>query len=278
MTETKTVTTCLPLPYWIRDHHFDGKSILPAVEAMQLLAKTAEITHPALNVQIMEAARFYRFLELPPDREQIDIMIEMEMAAEGRLRARLLTRKQLAAMSRLTVHCELLFCFHPADEPVTLQPHKTATDFVTKVSAERIYRELVPFGPMFRTLEGQLSIMRDSAVGRLRTPHLPPDFAPTGSPFSLDGAMHAACVHGQRLVDFVPFPVGFDRRVISNPTQPGEEYSITICLRSIDENSLAYDLQVMDCNGGIRETVLNLMMRDVSNGRIKPPDWIRLDA
>ena len=278
MTEAKTVTTCLPLPYWLRDHHFDGKAILPAVEAMQLLAKTARTTHSALNVLTMEAARFNRFLELPQDREEIDIIVEMEVKAQGRLRARLLTRRQLATMSRLTVHCELFFCFDSAEEPETASPLIPATDPGTKISAERIYQELVPFGPMFRTLEGQLCIMRNSAVGRLRTPNLPLDFAATGSPFSLDGAMHAACVHGQRLVDFVPFPVGFDRKIISNPTKPGEEYSITICLRSIDKSSLAYDLQVLDYNGRVRETVMNLMMRDVSNGRIKPPEWIRQDG
>ena len=275
MMATEIVATHLQVHPWFRDHCFNGRVILPAVEAIRLLAAALLVMHPALNVQIMEEAKFSKFLEIPSGQDEIDIQIEVTQVADGRMQARLLTRKQLKAMTRLTGHCELLFGGCPVVGAMPAQPSVMDTNSVIEVSAERIYRELVPFGPTYRTLHGQVSLGQDWAQGRLRTPDLPVGFPPLGSPFSLDGAMHAACVHGQRIVDFVPFPVGFATRIIALPTLPGEEYLVKANLQSLVADELVYDLLILDHRDRIRETILGLRMRDVSNGRIKPPAWIR---
>ncbi|MDR3631644.1 MAG: polyketide synthase dehydratase domain-containing protein [Desulfocapsaceae bacterium] len=262
----------LPIPHWYRDHCFNGRIILPAVEAMGLLAERAQILHPALRVDLMTDARFGKFLEIPQEADRIDILTEVEESACGQVQARLLTRRQLKAMARLTTHCELLFggketaC--PGRAAMTAGP-------VREVSAERIYRELVPFGPTFRTLQGTVSLGRQQARAWVRTPELTADFPSLGSPFCLDGAMHAACVHGQQLADFVPFPVGFASRIITVPTRAGEQYQVTADLRFAGRDELVYDLQILDQEKRIRETVLGLRMRDVSAGRQRPPAWIR---
>ncbi len=275
MTSTGAVMRRLQVRPWFRDHCFNGRVILPAVEAMALLAAAVRDMHPMADVQVMTDATFARFLEIPPDRDEIDLLIEVAPAPDGRIQARLLTRKRLKAMTRLTVHCNLFFGDDPEVGRTAAQQPAMGVNPVTRVSAERIYRELVPFGPVYRTLHGQVSLAPDSALGRIRTPDLPVDFAPVGSPFSLDGTMHAACVHGQRLADFVPFPVGFAARTIALPTEPGGEYIVQARLRSRADDELVYDLWILDRKERIRETLSGLRMRDVTNGRSRPPEWIR---
>jgi hypothetical protein len=270
-----TVPVRLPIRPWLRDHCFNGRVILPAVEAMRLLAQTVQHLHPAGNILAMDNAKFQKFLEIPPNQDRIDILVEVGKATIQGIHARLLTRKQLKTMTRLTSHCELLFGQASDITPLPSRPSTSARTPIVLVSAERIYRELVPFGPMYRSLYGQVSLWDDSARGSLRAPDLPLEFTPVGSPFPLDGAMHAACVHGQRLIDFVPFPVGFISRTISKPTEPGKEYGVDVHLRGLSPDELVYDLQIFDSRNRIRETLTGLTMRDVSNGRIKPPDWIK---
>ncbi len=273
MREAGSVAMRLPIRPWFKDHCFNGRIILPAVEAMRLLAESVQAGHPAVNVGVMKNAAFTKFLEIPQDQDEIDIQVEVTQMDDGRVRARLLTRKQLKGMSRLTGHCELFF--GGGEESDAILPAIIEIQPAAQVSAERIYRELVPFGPAYRTLRGQVILGRDWAQGELQAPGLPADFAPAGSPFPLDGAMHAACVHGQRLVDFVPFPVGFAARHIPLPTEPGQEYGFQAHLRSRAADELVYDLQIFDQREGVRESIRGLRMRDVSNGRIKPPAWIR---
>jgi hypothetical protein len=265
----------LPIRPWFCDHCFNGRAILPAVEAMRVLAETVRAEHPVLDVRIMHGGRFARFLEIPPDQDVVDILVELAQMEGGAVRTRLCTRKQLKTMTRLTEHCELIFGAIAAHDAMAAPPPAMTSKSARQVSAERIYRELVPFGPAYRTLQGDLNLTENSAEGILHTPNLPLEDSPLGSPFPFDGAMHAACVHGQRLVDFVPFPVGFTTRIIAAPTLPGEEYVTTVHLRACAADELVYDLWVLDQEKQVRETLSGLRMRDVSSGRIKPPAWIK---
>ena len=85
---------------WFADHHFDGRVILPAVEAMALLAGNARQHMPALDVRSMVEARFDRLLAIAPGQGLIEATVELEAVGNG-LAARLLTRRQGAAMSRM---------------------------------------------------------------------------------------------------------------------------------------------------------------------------------
>lgn len=273
MTAAEIAPVRLSVRPWFKDHCFNGRIILPAVEAMDLLADRVQAAYPALKTDIIRDARFGRFLEIPPAADGIDIIIELLALAEDRVRASLLTRKQMKSMARMTQHCEM--AFGGAQETILMPWPETDEPPSMQVSCQRIYQELVPFGPAYRTLQGQVNLGGDWALARLRTPDLPPDHPGMGSPFCLDGAMHAACVHGQLLVDFVPFPVGFDARSITIPALPGSEYIIKVRLRFRGADHLIYDLLILDDTGRIRETVLGLRMQDVSAGRIRPPAWIR---
>jgi hypothetical protein len=263
----------LPVRPWFQDHCFDGRIILPAVEAMGLLAAKVKAAYPALETGVLRDARFMKFLEIAPDAEAIDVGIELQTLADGRVQAGLLTRKQMKAVARWTQHCTMLFGGAPVPAP-SPWPEADSPPLL-EAPCVKVYQELVPFGPAYRTLQGRVVLGRDWARATVLAPALPLDNPGLGSPFCLDGAMHAACVHGQRLVDFVPFPVDFAMRTIALPTLPGEEYAVAVRLRSVDPGYLVYDLLLQDKAGRVRETVLGLRMQDVSAGRIRPPAWIR---
>lgn len=272
-------TVQVPLPPWLKDHRFNGRVVLPAVAAMELLAARVCAIYPSADICAMTRARFLKFLEIPPETTRIDVQVELEREETGSVLARLVTRNQRATMTRMIQHCELFFATGSPAPAITADPATPSpADGTLNFSAEQIYNELVPFGPAFRTLQDQLVLTENTARGIVLAPDLPTTTASPallGSPFPLDGAMHAACVHGQFQVDFVPFPVGFAVRTIIHPTQAGERYHVQAHLRALSTDELIYDLKILDEEKRVREQVTGLRMRDVSGGRIRPPAWTR---
>lgn len=278
MTSWRTPVAIAVQP-WFADHCFNGKTVLPAVETMLLLAAGVGAEHPEIDIRVMENVRFARFLEIPAGSISVEALIEYERKANGSILAKLLSRRQCTGMTRLQEHGEILFS--PAREnrghAPGLAPEPPADSAIT-IPAEQVYRELVPFGPSYHTLRDVLHLAGQSAWGTLKAPALPiPETAGKnlGSPFPLDGAFHAACVLGQRSVDFVPFPVGFAHRIIARPTQPGGSYRTRVELLSLTQDELVFDLGIFDSQGQVYESVTGVRMRDVSGGRIKPPDWLK---
>lgn len=276
---TALLPVAVPVQPWFHDHHFAGRTMLAAVESMRLLAGAAAGAVPAVVPQVMTEAAFTRFVEIAPDAAALELLVRLTAEDCGLVRAELVSRAGGKALTRLVSHCALSFATAPARPSEAAQePEPPAAAPALAVAAERIYRDLVPFGPAYRTLRDQLWLTADLAWGRVQAPDLPRPaggLGPLGNPFPLDGAMHAACVHGLRLVDFIPFPVGFAARTVVRPTEAGESYAVQARLRSRAERELVYDLALLDGAGRLRETVTALRMRDVSGGRIRPPAWIK---
>jgi hypothetical protein len=280
MTSDRTAVA-IPVQPWFADHCFNGKIVLPAVETMLLLAAEVAAIHPEIDPRVMAKVRFARFLEIPTASSRVEGLLECRKNDDGSVYAKLLSRRQGKAMTRLQEHGEILFA--PAgknDVPMAECVAEPPTAPEMTIPAAQIYRELVPFGPSYHTLQETLHLSGQIAWGRLQAPafsHAVSDRVrdSLGSPFPLDGAFHAACVLGQRAADFVPFPVGFDRRIISRPTQPGGSYRTRVQLLSRTKDELLFDLQIFDDQGHIFESVTGIRMRDVSGGKIKPPEWLR---
>jgi hypothetical protein len=252
---------------WFQDHRFDGRAVLPAVEALLLLAAMVVRLHPAIDIRRMESVRFAKFLEIPPDTATLTGLIECEALSDGRVQVTLLSRIQLKAMSRVKEHATAIFS--PAAPKILPAPDinfDPPVSAVTEISAEQVYRELVPFGANYQTLQKTLYLSGTMAWGKIKAPTLPADSiqAVIGSPFPLDGALHAACVLGRQSVDFVPFPVGFERRIITRPTQAGCCYQTRVMQRCRTEDELVFDLDIFDQAGQVYETVTGVRMRDVS--------------
>lgn len=258
---------------WLRDHCFDGRAVFPAVETLALLAAHAAQEFPAIDVRRMEDASFARFLELPAKADSIEVAIETEMTAPGRLRAALLSRMQGKTMSRLRTHGEVFFPVSgPSCEPVAEPAPALPARVITTISAEHVYRELVPFGPQYHTLCGSLLLAEDKAWGQLRAPLLSAGSATAariGSPFPFDGALHAACVLGQQRVDYIPFPVSFARRHIVRPTLPGGVYEVFVRLTGQRADELIFDIAIFMPDGQACESASGVRMRDVSRAIAK---------
>ncbi len=264
---------------WFGDHCFNGMVVLPAVETMLLLAENVALHHPEIDILVMDQVRFLRFLEIPEGSTGVAALIEYQRNENGSITAKLLSRKQCKAMTRMQEHGEVFFPAASLDhKPLVTCAMDSPPQACREISAAQVYRELVPFGPGYHTLQGVLYLDAQCAWGSLRAPLLPASGRiqdRTGSPFPLDGAFHAACVLGQQTVDFVPFPVGFERRIILRPTEPGGSYRTQVELLSHSRNELLFDLHIYDDQGLVYERVSGLRMRDVSGGTIRPPEWMK---
>lgn len=264
---------------WFHDHCFNGKGILPAVEIMEVLASAVQAIRPASHPWEMSKASFSKFLEIPAGATELSALVEYEERDKDEICSRLLSRIRLKKITRIKEHAQIIFSTHfPEATNTGTTDLFEAIETSCSVAAERIYRELVPFGPAYHTLTGPLHLSVQGAWGRLQAPLLreeEQEAKTLGSPFPLDGAMHAACVFGQWVADFVPFPVGFSRRTIHTPTQAGEQYLTKVVLVSQSREELVFDLSIFDRAGTPCETVQGLRMRDVSGGKITPPDWLR---
>lgn len=143
------------------------------------------------------------------------------------------------------------------------------------VPSTTIYRELVPFGKAYQNIIGDLSVSIEGALAYLSGGNNEADENPLGSPFPFDAAMHAACVWGQRFTDIVPFPVGFEKRIIHQKTKKGGSYLGRIVPVNVKQEPLIFDAWIYDLNGAICEIIHGIQMRDVTQGRFRPPQWIK---
>jgi len=266
----------LPIPPWLRDHHFAGQAVLPLVTAIDFLAALILEKFEKIDITQLENAIFPKLLVLP-EADALPVLVELEWLDEKHLRAALLTRKS-GAVSRLLRHAEVIFVNPKNTSRKCSAPWmgEEARGPGRAIAYEKIYAELVPFGKNFRTLHGELYLQGDMASGTLMAPDLPFSCPALPHPLLLDGAMHAACVHGQSFSGFVPFPVGFAAMNVENADslqEPGRVYKTECRLTARAADELRYDLRVWGDDGII--SVSGLMMRDVSGGMMKPPAWIR---
>ncbi len=273
----------LPLDIAVRpylmDHRFEGKAVLPAVEAMQYLSASTRRHCPGLNVRSIENAEFSRFLSLTPDVPRIEAFNEIEVHADGRVTSRLLTRtRSRSGITRTHTHVSMEFPpSHSAPVPLPADQMFALEGIGLNVQSDKIYQSLVPFGPSFQNIQGELTV---SAFGAITSVHAPDPGAPVeplGSPFPLDAAFHAACVYGQRFSGIVGFPVGLGYRYVFQPTEPKASYLARIVPKRAAYDRLVFDIWITDMDGAPYEAVLGLIMQDVSAGRMVPPDWITLE-
>lgn len=265
------------LPY-LRDHRFEGRCVLPAVEALRLLAAGVRSQWPDRDVRTMTDASFPRFLFIEEDEERIAAHIDIDIDDNGDRVAALMTRVSASRgpVKRAKEHARV--CFRQNVSDIEYLPFSKASrpDGVPfAVSPFRLYQELVPLGPAFQNVCDVLHLTEQGATACVRAAIHHEGPGPLGSPFPLDAAMHGACVWAQRFAGIVAFPVGFAKRFVFRPIAAGETcFARIIPVRTISE-PLLFDLWLYSVEGVPCEAVLGLAMRDVSAGRLKPPAWIR---
>jgi hypothetical protein len=270
----------IPIQSQWKDHHFQGQPVLPAVEAMQFLARRVQHTRPHMTVAQMGAVRFPKFLPIPADTGEINVNYRLDVLDTGGLQAVLETKRTAGAarITRSITHAQL--DFDPRLEPpdgIPLDLAATILGRCYRLEPDIIYRDLVPFGPGFRSICKPLVLTAEGALAQVRAPGVGIPSDPLGSPFPLDGAFHAACVWGQRYAGRVAFPVGIHRRFVFHPTANDEIYTVRVVPVEVSSRQLIVDLWLLDTAARVREVALGVDMRDVSHGTWKPPAWIMGD-
>lgn len=278
--KTVRIPVDIPVHPYLLDHCFEGRVVLPAVEAMQVLADTVKGFRPDADITGMADVRFDKFLYIESGIIQIAAFSDISVHENGDIAATLLTksRSQKSAITRIKEHASLCFSLQP---PALPEPPLDATATLDgrcfRIPAEKIYCDLVPFGPAYQNIRRQLLLSEYGAIAKTAAPpdHTGADSPEClGSPFVLDAAFHAACAWGQRYVRMVAFPVKIEKRVIFKKTLPGTTYVSRILPVRIKPDLLIFDIWIYDPKGHIFEAVTGVHMRDVSAGRLKPPRWI----
>ncbi|MFZ5571985.1 MAG: hypothetical protein ACOZF0_16420 [Thermodesulfobacteriota bacterium] len=269
------------VPAYLMDHRFDGVTVMPAVEAMQILAASVRTVFPDIRVRTIRNAIFEKFLYIEPGSRMFSAFCDLTRYENGEVAARLQTkfRSGRSAITRLKEHASLCFSAQRAQGGAGVSPMQPDPGELT-IAPERIYRELVPFGLSYHNIAEPITLFRSGVRAVVRAAELAgngvlPELL--GSPFPLDAAFHAACVWGQRFGGMVAFPVGFECREIVLPTRPGGLYHAVVTpLPPQGAGILTFDLRIETLSGECCEAVWGVRMRDVSSGQIKPPAWITI--
>jgi hypothetical protein len=261
-----------------RDHRFEGRAVLPAVEALQLLAASVQSQWPDRDVRWMTDASFSRFLFIEDGDECIEAVNEIQIDEKGNLIASLLTLtpSRSGRVTRMKEHVRVCFPkIRPDTEPLPFSAASRRDDASFEIAPYQLYAELIPFGPAFQNVSGVLCLTAHGAAAHVEAAIHPQPSGPLGSPFPMDAALHCACAWGQRYAGLVAFPVGFEKRFVFRPTVAGKIYFTRIIPVRRDAEPLVFNLWIYDLGGTLHEAILGMAMRDVSSGRLKPPAWIR---
>ncbi len=272
------IPVTIPVLPHLFDHQFMGKAVLPAVEAMRILVDSArQYVENIKNADIVDAT-FDKFLFLREHEDSIEGFNDIEVLENGLIQAKLVTRFQSgkSTITRFIEHVtiNLSFSRKPSEERA-FDPGSLLGKNPFEIAPDVIYRELVLFGPAYRNIREPLFMSRNGAVASVYGGDpIEGDNFRLGSPFTLDAAFHAVCAWGQRYHHMVAFPVGFSERHIHRPTRFGNIYVALIKPVHSDKKLLVFDIRIEDREGNIHETISGLRMRDISGGRLKPPEWI----
>jgi len=272
----------LKIDSYLLDHCFEGKTIFPAVEALIALAKTVKLHFPKININCLQNARFPRFLIIEPEVKSLNAFVDLSDCDADVIAASLTTTVKIKAgnITRMLEHARVEFTI---DTPALIPSHpfrslERLSGKCINIPADSIYRELVPFGPAYQNIVGDLSLSLDGALAYLSGGNDVTDDDILGSPFPFDAVMHAACVWSQRFTDVVPFPVGLDKRIIYQKTKLNGKYLGRIVPVKFDAEPFIFIAWIFDLQGSVLEVIEGLQMRDVSQGRLKPPTWIKEES
>ncbi|MBW1869957.1 MAG: polyketide synthase dehydratase domain-containing protein [Deltaproteobacteria bacterium] len=267
-------------PYLL-DHQFEGKAVLPGVEALQILAASTSEYVPDIKIDSLLDVKFEKFLHINPHVAQIDAFNELEVHEDGSIVSKLITktRSKAGSITLTKEHVSIRFPKDPQEPAPPLFDEISALEgFGIDIPSDRLYGELVPFGPAYHNVKETLTVSEQGAIASVYAPDNGASSTPLGSPFPLDAALHAACAWGQRYKGIVGFPVGFGIRHIFQQTSPGATYIARIIPKKRDSKTLIFDIWIYDQDGVFYETALDVLMGDVSGGRMKPPQWVREGA
>jgi hypothetical protein len=269
------------IPPYLFDHHLEDRCLFPAVEALITLAGVVHRNVPQADMSCLYKARFPRFLVIPQDSWQVSALVDLEDKDQSCIATRLLTsiRSKSGGIGRNVEHARVEFSMLLADSfrvpSAPLPGPEPLEGQVMTIPAASIYRELVPFGKAYHNIISDVSVSPQGALATLSGGESEADETLLGSPFPFDAAFHLACIWGQRFTETVPFPTGFEKRTIRQKTKKGGRYVGRIIPVAVAQEPLIFDALIFDLQGALCEDIRGIAMQDVSQGRLRPPQWIK---
>jgi hypothetical protein len=263
---------------YLFDHHLEERCFFPAVESLITLATVVHGHFPQADMRCLLNARFPRFLVIPPERCRLSALVDIEERAQRRIAATLLTstRSKSGGIGRSLEHARVEFLWTDSFQvPTAAARLEPLEGQVITVPAAAIYHELVPFGKSYQNIISDVSVSSQGAWAFLSGGDSEADADLLGSPFPFDAAIHLACIWGQRFTETVPFPTGFEKRTILQKTKKGGRYLGQIRRVAVNQTSLIFDALIFDLQGALCEAIRGLQMQDVSQGRLRPPRWLK---
>ena len=278
--EKKIIPVEIEIQPYLRDHHIGGRVVIPAVETCQRLSGIIKKNIPDVNSNYLYDAAFDKFIDVKPDQKVINANNEIELFENGDVISRLLTKTRIekSGITRTKEHVILKFKKEkPEIRELPFDMASSLDGICYRISSEKIYEELVLFGKEFQNVTDTAYLTRNGIIANVKAPVNPAPTEPLGSPFPFDAALHAACIWCQRFSGIVAFPVGFEKRFIVKPTVPGKAYLARIVPIKKDSGLPGFDIWVYDADGNLYEAAYGVKLKDVSAGKINPPDWILND-
>lgn len=282
--ETITVNVAIPVPGYMRDHIVSGRVVLPAVEALQILARTLP-ADAGVDPCRQERGLFSHLLPVGPGQQEIPAIHELVRYGDGRCLSRLITifTGRQAGWTRRVEHVSVFFlpagdreeCSAGPKWPAPAGESDPIAGSVFKLSRRSLYEELVPFGSAYQNVTGDVYLDAVGAAAMVSGGEFQEAVGPLGSPFPADAAFHVACAWGQRYKGIIAFPVGFERRRIILPTRLAETYYCRTVFRPDDSLPLRFDIWLYGCDGQPVEVIEGVEMSDIYGGRQRPPAWVR---
>ncbi|MFC1889562.1 4'-phosphopantetheinyl transferase superfamily protein [Thermodesulfobacteriota bacterium] len=276
MTRQDQSTVIIPNHRFLQDHRFLGRAVLPAAEALGLLADMAAKSLHEDDVLFSCDAEFKRFLYLPDSINKLEARIEIQPEGEASVRTTLktITRGKKTAVTRAKDHVTVCFGVPQSIPSLPMDVACALVGVPFKLSADLLYKELVPFGSSYHNCDGDLYLNPKGVMAKIVAPEHPNLSSSLGSPFVFDAALHAANAWGQRYLGIVAFPTGYEKRFIFKPTLAGQHYLCHAIPGLKDPNELSFDIWIFHVDGQLCEAIVGQKMRDLSAGRMKPPQWI----
>jgi hypothetical protein len=270
-----------PLDNYLKDHHIDGQPVLPAAEALRFMTTQVRDHYPQIDANRMTDIEFARLLPFKPEKQHINVVIDFKPEPTGALKADLTTLfvSKKAGIKRPITHVKATFGvthITPNHTPAPVPVHSKAEPFF--VSPQQLYRELVPLGPAFQNVAGDIAIRPETARALLKAPpsNAPQENEPAAT-FVLDAAFHVACAWGQRYREIVAYPVALAERNIYKPVSSGAFYQAIVTPRSHHPTVLNFDIEIRDLQNELCETITGLEMRVLpQTANLRPPKWLRV--
>ena len=276
----RSVSVFLPDLPEVADHAIAGIATVPAVELLDLLVRTVTVhgsdgeSQGVPSILSMRQARFPRFLPVE-EVQRCTFAVTLEDAASDphlgtRTRGTFTSRIALAGgMHRTRTHAAVTF--GGADPKIPQPPAAIAHD--VELPAARAYQDLIPLGPRFCNLRGFVRLGREGGTGIVRSPEPPrADLSLAGCPYLVDGAMHLACLWGQRYAGYVAYPTGFAARLIAAPLMHGQRRCMVVP-RSVGSRHMSCDLWLTDEANRVCDAIVGLDMAPLATGAL-PPAWV----